>query len=110
MRSSMMRLLMSHSVSPVPTSLRPTAAAISPARTSFNSSREFACICNTRPIRSFLSRTELYTASPAFKNPGIHPEEGQVTDEGVGSNLERQRRKRLIVISWHAFTFMLTLF
>ena len=34
----------SHNVSPVETSLRPTAAAISPARTSFSSSRLLACI------------------------------------------------------------------
>ena len=45
----------SDSVSPVRVSLRPIAAAMSPASTSSISSRLFACICRSRPIRSRLS-------------------------------------------------------
>ncbi|CPK90018.1 Uncharacterised protein [Bordetella pertussis] len=54
MRSSRMCESISHSVSPVVTSFRPTTAAMSPASTSLISSRLFACICSRRPIRSFL--------------------------------------------------------
>ena len=43
-RSNVMTLFGSQSVSPVVTSLRPMAAAISPARTSLISSRSLACI------------------------------------------------------------------
>ena len=46
----------SDSVSPVVTSLRPTAAAMSPARTSLISSRSLACICSRRPMRSLRER------------------------------------------------------
>ena len=53
MRSRMMTLSGSHSVSPVVASFRPTAAAMSPARTSLISSRWLACICRIRPMRSF---------------------------------------------------------
>ena len=59
MRSSVMTLFGSHSVSPVVTSFRPTAAAMSPARTSLISSRSFECICRMRPMRSFLPLTGL---------------------------------------------------
>src|SRR6266568_5139871 len=45
----------SHSVSPVRVSLRPIAAAMSPARTSSISSRLLACICSRRPMRSLRS-------------------------------------------------------
>jgi hypothetical protein len=47
------------SVSPVRVSLRPMAAAMSPARTSWISSRLLACICSRRPTRSRLSFVEL---------------------------------------------------
>src|SRR6266700_1627600 len=59
----------SHSVSPVVTSLRPTAAAISPARTSLISSRWLACICSRRPMRSLRPRFVLYTVSPELSTP-----------------------------------------
>jgi translation elongation factor EF-4 len=49
----------SHNVSPVVTSLKPTAAAISPALTSTISSRLLACICNKRPTRSRLPLSTL---------------------------------------------------
>ena len=52
--SSVMTCSGSHSVSPVITSFRPTAAAMSPARTSLISLRSFACICSRRPMRSLL--------------------------------------------------------
>ncbi|MCY1371963.1 hypothetical protein D9M69_591340 [compost metagenome] len=54
MRSSMMMASGSHRVSPVVTSLRPTQAAMSPARISSTSWRLLACICTIRPMRSFL--------------------------------------------------------
>jgi len=38
----------------VKTSFKPTAAAMSPARTSLISVRSLACICRSRPMRSFL--------------------------------------------------------
>ena len=49
------------SVSPVFTSLRPMAAAMSPANTSSRSSRLLACICRMRPTRSRLSFVALKT-------------------------------------------------
>ena len=54
MRSRMMTWSGWQSVSPVVASRRPTAAAMSPARTSLISSRWLACICRMRPRRSFL--------------------------------------------------------
>ena len=39
-------------VCPVRTSLKPTAAPMSPVRTSSMSSRLLACICSRRPMRS----------------------------------------------------------
>ena len=59
MRSSVMMWSCAHSVSPVVTSFRPTAAAMSPARTSLISSRLLACICRMRPTRSFFDLTGL---------------------------------------------------
>ena len=53
--------LSSQSVSPVVVSLRPTAAAMSPAYTRSISWRLLACICKIRPIRSFLPFVELNT-------------------------------------------------
>ncbi len=46
-------------VSPVVTLFRPTAAAMSPAQTSLISSRLFACIFRSRPMRSFVCFVEL---------------------------------------------------
>ena len=57
-----------HSVSPVVVSLRPTAAAISPAPTSSTSSRWFACICSRRPTRS-LPVVALRTWEPDLSLP-----------------------------------------
>ena len=59
MRSSTIGASCAHSVSPVVTSFRPTAAAMSPARTSLISSRLLACICRMRPTRSFFDLTGL---------------------------------------------------
>ncbi len=67
--SSVITFSRSHSVSPVNTSLSPTAAAMSPARTSLISLRSLACICNKRPMRSFLSFVGTYTVSPEFSVP-----------------------------------------
>ena len=58
-RSSVITLSVAHSVSPVVTSFRPTAAAMSPARTSLISLRSAACICRMRPTRSLRLLTGL---------------------------------------------------
>jgi hypothetical protein len=58
-----------HRVSPVVTSFRPTAAAMSPARTSLISLRSLECICRMRPTRSFFDLTGLYTWSPELSTP-----------------------------------------
>jgi hypothetical protein len=58
-RSSTIGRVSSQSVSPVVVSRSPTAAAMSPANTSLISSRLFACILRSRPMRSFLPFTEL---------------------------------------------------
>src|SRR6056297_3091333 len=68
-RSSTIGLSVSQSVSPVVTSFRPTAAAISPASTSLISSRLLACIWTIRPTRSFFSFTELKTPVPLSSLP-----------------------------------------
>ncbi|MNC95387.1 hypothetical protein D3C83_124940 [compost metagenome] len=57
--SRMIACSSSHSVSPVRVSLRPIAAAMSPASTSSISSRLLACIWSSRPTRSRLSFVEL---------------------------------------------------
>ncbi len=49
----------SHSVSPVPANLRPTAAPSSPANIASRSSRWLACICSSRLMRSLRSFVEL---------------------------------------------------
>ena len=59
----------SHNVSPVVVSLRPTAAAISPAYTSAISLRVLACICRIRPTRSRLPLVEFLTYEPDDKIP-----------------------------------------
>src|SRR3979490_763325 len=51
MASRMMGWPSSHSVSPVFVSFKPMAAAMSPPRTSWISSRLFACISRNRPMR-----------------------------------------------------------
>ena len=69
MRSKMIGALSSHRVSPVVTSFKPMAAAMSPARTSSISVRSAAVICTRRPIRSRVPFTELITVSPDFNTP-----------------------------------------
>ena len=51
------------------TSFKPTAAAISPARTSLISERSLACICNRRPMRSVRFLLGTNTWSPDFSVP-----------------------------------------
>ena len=77
-------------------SLRPTAAAMSPAHTSVMSSRWLACICRMRPTRSFLSLFALYTYEPALELAGVHPEVRELAHEGIGHDLESDRRERLV--------------
>ena len=57
--SSTIGLSGSHSVSPVVVTLRPMAAAMSPAAIDATSSFFLACIRSRRPTRSFLSLVEL---------------------------------------------------
>ena len=59
----------SHNVSPVPTSLNPTAAAISPAYTFSISCLWFACINRILPILSFLSFVAFRTVVPVSQVP-----------------------------------------
>ena len=59
----------SQMVSPVPTFLSPTAAAMSPAETWLISSRLLACILRRRPMRSRCPRTVLETVAPVFITP-----------------------------------------
>ena len=68
-RSRMIWFPWSHRVSPVVVSLRPAMATMSPVTASFTSSRELACICSRRPMRSFLPFTELYAYEPASSLP-----------------------------------------
>ena len=56
-------------VSPVNVSLSPTAAAMSPAKTSSISSRWLACIWRMRPTRSRLPFVGLSTYEPALSVP-----------------------------------------
>ena len=98
MRSSVMTFFGSHSVSPVVMSFRPTAAAMSPARTSLISSRLLACICSMRPMRSLLALDRVVDGVAGLQHAGVDAEEGQRADEGVGRDLERQRRERLVVV------------
>ena len=67
--SRMIGFFSSHSVSPVVTDLRPTAAAMSPALTSLISSRLFACIFSRRPMRSVRPLVELITEEPEVSVP-----------------------------------------
>jgi hypothetical protein len=69
MRSSVIDFFTSLMVSPVITSLRPTTAAISPARTSLISLRSLACICSRRPMRSLRPFIEVSTVSPELSTP-----------------------------------------
>ena len=67
--SSRIDFFSSHSVSPVVTDLSPTAAAMSPAKTSLISSRLFACIFSRRPMRSVLPLVALSTEVPVASVP-----------------------------------------
>jgi len=57
------------SVSPVITCLIPTAAAMSPAKTSETSSRSLACIIRMRPMRSVRPVPTLTMREPAARWP-----------------------------------------
>ena len=67
--SRMIGFFSSHSVSPVVTDFRPTAAAMSPALTSLISSRLLACIFSRRPMRSVRPLVELITEEPEVSVP-----------------------------------------
>ena len=87
----------SHSVSPVFVSLRPIAAAMSPARTSSISSRLLACICSSRPTRSLRPFERVVDVGAGVQHPGVHPEERQLPDVGIGHDLEGERRERRVI-------------
>ena len=101
MRSSTTGSLSEASVSPVPVSLRPTKAAMSPAWTSLISARLSACIWNIRPTRSFSSLVVFITVSPAAQRAGIDPHEGQGAVLVV-DDLERQARERRVGVGLDA--------
>ena len=67
--SSLIGLSGAASVSPVTTCLMPTAAAMSPAKTSVTSSRSLACIIRMRPMRSVRPVDTLSTREPASSLP-----------------------------------------
>ena len=67
--SSRIGFFSSHSVSPVVTERSPTAAAMSPAKTSLISSRLLACIFSRRPMRSLLPLVALSTEVPVVSVP-----------------------------------------
>ena len=87
----------SHSVSPVVTSFRPTAAAMSPAWTSLISSRSLACICSRRPMRSLLAPCRVEDRVAGLQHARIDAEERQLADERIVQDLERERGERLVV-------------
>ena len=66
---------------------------MSPARTSLISSRSLACICTSRPMRSLLALDRVEHRVARVQHAGVDAEEGQVADERVGRDLERQRRR-----------------
>ena len=80
------------------TSFRPTAAAMSPARTSLISSRLLACICSRRPMRSLLALGRVVDRVARLEHARVHAEERQLADVRVGHDLERQRGERLVVV------------
>ena len=90
------------SVSPVVTSFRPTAAAMSPARTSLISVRSLACICSRRPMRSLRDAIRHEDLIAGIQRAGIDAEERQVADERVVQDLECQRGERLLVVRLRA--------
>ena len=69
MDSRMMGAFSSHRVSPVVVFFRPTAASISPEKTSSISSRWLACICRIRPIRSLTFLVLFSTEEPVVRWP-----------------------------------------
>ena len=68
-------VLLVHKVSPVVTSFRPTAAAMSPARTSLISSRSLECICRMRPMRFFLALDRVVDRVAGLQHAGVDAEE-----------------------------------
>ena len=49
-------------------------------------------------MRSVLPLVALSTEVPVGQRAGIDAEEGELTDERVGHDLERERRERLLVV------------
>ena len=86
-----------HSVSPVVTFFRPTHAAISPASIDSISSRLFACMRSRRPMRSRVFLRRVVNGLSGLQHAGIDANVRHVADVRIGHDLERQRRKRLIV-------------
>ena len=69
MDSSTTGLSGSQIVSPVVECFRPTTATMSPVYAASRSSRWFACICRTRPMRSLRSFVLFNTWEPACRTP-----------------------------------------
>ena len=84
---------------------KPRVAAISPARTSFRSSRRSACIRSSRPMRSFRSLEAVYHIRTRFENAGVDSEVSQTADIGIGYYFEYQCCQRFIILGWSGFRF-----
>ena len=54
-----------------------------------------ACIWNSLPMRSLRPLVELMTSAPGVDVAGVDPDVGQLAEERVRRDLERQRRERL---------------
>ena len=96
--SSTIGLWKSQSVSPVRDALRPTTAAMSPASISSISSRLFACIWSSRPIRSFLPGRRVDHLLAGLRAARVDAHVGEVADVLVGHQLEHERGERLVVV------------
>ena len=83
----------SQSVWPILISFKPTAAAISPAYTSFRSSRLSACNRTMRPRRSFRRVVALYIKSPALMTPEYTRKNDKAPTNGSTCNLKTSAAK-----------------
>jgi len=73
-------------------------ATMSPVRMVSRSSRLFACINKRRPRRSFFMPFVVFTTVVAlFEGARVDAQVRQLTDVGVGHDLEGQRREGLVV-------------
>jgi len=81
---------MSQSVSPVVAPLRPTTAPMSPARISSNLLPLVGVHAQQAPDALTACPWWINTAVPAFSDSAVVADEGELTDERVGHDLERE--------------------